>query len=128
MATQQLVISVSPASIQSAVLNSTKVKVVSNVACFYAVGINPVAYSTGNCAQLPANTVRDINVGPGTQTTSNSSAYLLDSSGNKTNVLVWSTGPITGGTGPKIAFLSASGTAGVSVTEIGFVDFNRTTN
>jgi hypothetical protein len=114
MATQQLVISVSPASIQSAVLNSTKVKVVSNVACFYAVGINPVAYSTGNCAQLPANTIRDINVGPG----------QLTYTGN-TNIIG---NVITGGTGPKIAFLSASGTAGVSVTEIGFVDFNRTTN
>jgi hypothetical protein len=107
MATQQLVISVSPTSTQSAVLNSTKVKVVSNVACFYAVGSNPVAYSTGNCAQLPANTVRDINVGPGT--------LIIDA-----NAAV-----ITGGTGPKIAFLSSSGTAGVSVTEIGFVDFTR---
>jgi hypothetical protein len=113
MATQQLVISVSPTSTQSAVLNSTKVKVVSNVACFYAVGINPIAYSTGNCAQLPANTIRDINVGPGQLTYGN-----VVGLGNVT----------TGGTGPKIAFLSSSGTAGVSVTEIGFVDFNRTTN
>jgi hypothetical protein len=113
MATQQLVISVSPTSTQSAVLNSTKVKVVSNVACFYAVGINPVAYSTGNCAQLPANTVRDINVGPGQLTYSGDNIIG--------NVVV-------GGTGPKIAFLSSSGTAGVSVTEIGFVDFSKVTN
>lgn len=113
MATQQLVISVSPASTQSAVLNSTKVKVVSNVACFYAVGNNPVAYSTGNCAQLPANTVRDINVGPGTLTYGN---------------IVGLGNVVTGGTGPKIAFLSTSGTAGVSVTEIGFVDFTKVNN
>jgi hypothetical protein len=110
MATQQLVISVSPASTQSAVLNSTKVKVVSNVACFYAVGANPVAYATGNCALLPANTVRDIIVGPGTLTIDANAAV------------------VTGGAGPKIAFLSSSGTAGVSVTEIGFVDFTKVTN
>ena len=114
MATQQLVISVAGTSVPSAALNSTKVKVVSNVACWYAVGINPVAYSTGNCAQLPANTVRDINVGPGQLT------YTGD-----TNIIGNVT---TGGTGPKIAFLSSSGTAGVSVTEIGFVDFARVTN
>jgi len=114
MATQQLVISVSPASTQSAALNSTKVKVVSNVACFYAVGSNPVAYSTGNCAQLPANTVRDINVGPGTLIYGNAQVP-------NGNVVV-------SGTGPKIAFLSTSGTAGVSVTEIGFVDFTKVTN
>jgi hypothetical protein len=113
MATQQLVISVSPASTQSAALNSTKVKVVSNVAVWYAVGINPVAYSTGNCAQLPANTVRDINVGPAQLTT------------DATNIVG---NVITGTSYPKIAFLSSSGTAGVSVTEIGFVDFTKVTN
>ena len=115
MATQQLVISVSPGSTQSAVLNSTKVKVVSNVACFYAVGINPVAYSTGNCAQLPANIVRDINVGPGQLTYTGTTNII----GNV----------ITGGTGPKITFITAAGTlAVVNITEIGFVDFNRVTN
>ena len=110
MATQQLIISVSPTSTASAVLNSTKVKVVSNVACFYAVGASPVAYGTGNCALLPANTVRDINCGPGT--------LVVDS-----NLAV-----IVSGTGPKIAFLSTSGVAGVSVTEVGYVDFSRVTN
>lgn len=94
----------------SVALNSTKVKVVSNVACYYAVGSSPVAYSTGNCALLPANTIRDINVGPGTQTTNANLAVT------------------TGGTGPKIAFLTQGGTAGITVTEIGYVDFSRVTN
>ena len=113
MATQQLIISVSPGSTQTANLNSTKVKVVSNVSCWYAVGINPIAYSDGNCALLPANTVRDINVGPATLT-SNASNIV----GNV----------ITGTAYPKIAFLSTSGVAGVSVTEVGFVDFTKVTN
>lgn len=108
------VIAQSGTSSQSAVLNSTKVKVISNVACYYAVGINPVAYSTGNCFLLPANTVRDINAGPGQLT------YTGD-----TNIIGNVT---TGGTGPKIAFLTTGGTAGVSVTEIGFVDFTKVTN
>ena len=94
-------------SSQSAALNSTKVKVYSNVACYYAVGANPVAYSTGNCSILPANTIRDINVGPGTLTIDANAAV------------------ITGGTGPKIAFLSQGGTAGLTVTEVGFVDFTK---
>lgn len=110
MATQQLIISVSPASTQSAALNSTKVKVVSNVACYYAVGTNPVAYSTGNCALLPANVIRDINVGPATLTVDANTSTVISS------------------INPKIAFLSSSGTAGVNVTEIGFVDFTKVTN
>lgn len=125
------VIAQSGTSNVTASLNSTKVKVVSNVACYYAVGNNtPVAYTTGNCFLLPANTIRDIILGPGTQTTSNSSAYLKDSSGNPTGTLVWSTGPISGGSGPKIAFIPATAgvTAGISITEIGFVDFTRVTN
>lgn len=113
MATQQ-VITAAGSSIQSAVLTSTKVKVVSNVACYYAVGINPVAYSTGNCALLPANTVRDINVGPGQLTYTGNTNII----GNVT----------TGGTGPKIALLSSSGTAYVSVTEVGYVNFAREYN
>ena len=113
MATQQLIISVSPGSTQTANLNSTKVKVVSNVSCWYAVGINPVAYATGNCALLPANTVRDINVGPATLTS------------NTTNIIG---SVITGTAYPKIAFQSTSGVAGVSVTEVGFVDFTTVTN
>ena len=128
MATYQLTANSSQTALSPA-LNSTKVKVVSNAACYYAVGTTPVAYNTGNCVLIPANTIRDIIVGPGTQTTSNSSAYLLDSSGNPTSTLVWSTGPVTGGTGPKITFITAAGTlAVVSITEIGFVDFNRVTN
>jgi len=110
MATQQLVISVSPTSTQSAALNSTKVKVVSNVACFYAVGTNPVAYATGNCALLPANTVRDIIVGDGTYTSTWTQLGNI----------------VTSVTNPKIAFISTSGVAGVSVTEVGSVDFSRT--
>ena len=110
MATQQLVISVSPTSTQSAALNSTKVKVVSNVACFYAVGTNPVAYATGNCALLPANAIRDIIVGDGTYTSTWTQLGNI----------------VTSVTNPKIAFLSSSGVAGVSVTEIGTVDFSRT--
>lgn len=100
----------------SVVLTSTKVKVVSNTACYYAVGISPVAYSTGNCALLPANTIRDINVGPGQLTYTGTTNII----GNVT----------TGGTGPKIAFIPAagSGTTNISVTEIGFVDFTRVTN
>ena len=99
-------------SAQSAELTSTKVKVVSNVAVYYATGIDPAAYS-GNCAYLPANTIRDINVGPGQLT--------YDDTTNVGNVTV-------GGVGPKIAFTSAGGTAGVTVTEIGFVDFTKVTN
>lgn len=101
-------------STQSSVLNSTKVKVVSNVAVYYAVGIDPVAFTSGNCALLPANTIRDINVGPG----------QLNYTGD-TNIVGNVT---TGGTGPKIAFISTGGPAGVTVTEIGFVDFTRVTN
>ena len=107
MATQQLIISVAGGSTQSANLNSTKVKVVSNVSCFYAVGTNPVAYSTGNCALLPANVVRDINVGPANLTIDGNTSTVISS------------------VNPKVAFLSTSGTAGVSVTEIGFVDFTK---
>ena len=111
MATQQLIISVSPGSTQSANLNSTKVKVVSNVSCFYSVGVNPVAYATGNCALLPANTVRDIIVGDGAYTSS------WTALGNV----------VTSVTNPRITFITTAGTlAVVSITEIGTVDFSRT--
>jgi len=89
-------------------LNSTKVKVVSNVAVYYATGANPVAYNSGNCALLPANTIRDINCGPGVQTTANAA--------------------VISGVGPKIAFLASTGTAGVTVTEIGYVNFFNVSN
>lgn len=94
----------------SAALNSTKVKVFSNVACYYAVGSAPVAYNSGNCFVLPANTIRDINVGPGTLTTNANLAVTIT------------------GVGPKIAFLTTGGTALVEVTEVGFVDFTKVTN
>lgn len=97
----------------TASLNSTKVKVLSNVACYYAVGANPVAYSSGNCAMIPANVIRDINCGPGTLITAN-----IGGLGNTT----------VSGTGPKIAFLTSGGTALVEITEVGFVDFTRVTN
>jgi hypothetical protein len=42
-------------------ITSTKVKVVSNVAVHYAVGVSPIAYR-GNCDVIPANTVRYINM------------------------------------------------------------------
>lgn len=97
----------------SASLNSTKVKVLSNVAVYYAVGSAPVAYNTGNCAMIPANTLRDINCGPGT--------LVYDATTNVGNVVV-------GGSGPKIAFLTTGGTALIELTEVGFVDFTKVTN
>jgi hypothetical protein len=90
----------------SPILNSTKVKVVANVAVYYAVGSSPVAYTSGNCSMIPANTIRDINCGPGTLTTNN--AVVIT------------------GVGPQVAFISVNGMpASVSVTEIGFVDFTK---
>jgi len=92
----------------SPILNSTKVKVEANVAVYYAVGSNPVAYSSGNCSIIPANTIRDINCGPGN--------LVVGAYGNVINP----------GFGPQIAFVSATGApAAVSVTEIGFVDFTK---
>ena len=124
MATYQITANSSQTALSPA-LNSTKVKVVSNAACYYAVGANPVAYTTGNCVLLPANTIRDIIVGNGTLNYSNSSQLSDD----VPPVLIWSQGPVTGGTGPKITFITAAGTqAVVNVTEIGFVDFNKVTN
>jgi hypothetical protein len=114
MATYQFTAN-STGSTPSVALTSTKVKVVSNAACYFAVGISPVAYNTGNCQLIPPNTVRDIIVGPGQLT------YTGD-----TNIIGNVT---TGGTGPKIAFITAAGTlAVVNVTEIGFVDFTKVTN
>lgn len=93
-------------------LTSTKVKVTSNVAVNYAVGSAPVAYTTGNCAILPANLIRDINCGPGVLTANLDLAVAVS------------------GIGPKIAFIPVpgGGTAQISVTEIGFVDFSKVTN
>jgi hypothetical protein len=92
----------------TASLNSTKVKVISNVACYYAVGnASPVAYTTGNCALIPANVFRDIIVGPANLVVDGNTSTLISS------------------IGPKIAFISAGGTAGVTITEIGSVDFTK---
>jgi hypothetical protein len=94
----------------TASLNSTKVKVISNVACYYAVGNNsPVAYTTGNCAQIPANVFRDIIVGPANLVIDGNTSTLISS------------------VGPKIAFIPVpgTGTALVTITEIGSVDFTK---
>ena len=90
-------------------LNSTKVKVLANVAVYYATGASPAVFTSGNCAAIPANTVRDINVGPGTQVTANAA--------------------VVSGVGPKIAFVPVGGGAAlIEVTEIGYVNFYNTTN
>jgi hypothetical protein len=60
MATAQ-VLTVSGSSTQSAAVQTTKVKVTSNVSVHYAVGANPTAY-TGNCMVVPAGATRDINM------------------------------------------------------------------
>ena len=109
MATQ-LLISVAGASTASAALVSTRVKVVSNVACYYAIGTAPVAYTTGNCQLLPANTVRDIIVGEGSYTST------WTQLGNV----------VTSTSSPKIAFITSTATtAGITVTDVGTVDFSR---
>ena len=98
----------------SPALASTKVKVVANVACYYAVGSSPVAYTSGNCSMIPANVVRDINVGPGALT-----VQQVQGMGNT----------VVSGTGPQIAFISVTGMPTVvSVTEIGSIDFTRVSN
>ena len=112
MATYQLIANSSQTALSPA-LNSTKVKVLSNVAVYYAVSSTstPVAYTTGNCSLIPANTIRDINCGPGN---------LVIDANTKT---------VISGVGPQIAFISATGApAGVNVTEIGWVDFTKVTN
>ena len=91
------VIAANGTSQQTAALTSTKVKIAATVAVYYAVGANPTAYSS-NCAIIPANTVRDINIGNGN---------------------------VAAGTGNKIAFLQVSTGGNVSVTEIGTVDFTK---
>jgi len=99
MASANILVSTSSAS--SSALNSTKVKVVATTAVYYAVGENPIAYSSGNCAMIPANVIRDVIVGPGN---------------------------IIAKTGPKIAFVAASGTGTVNITEIGSVNFTKVSN
>ena len=99
MASANILVSTSSAS--SSAMNSTKVKVISTTAVYYAVGESPVAYSSGNCAMLPANVIRDVILGPGN---------------------------IIAKTGPKIAFVAVSGTGTVNITEIGSVNFNNIPN
>jgi hypothetical protein len=104
------IIAASGTSNVTASLGSTKVKVISNVACYYAVGNNsPVAYTTGNCAQIPANVFRDIIVGPAN--------LVVDSN----------TSTVISSIGPKIAFIPAPGVGAalVTITEIGSVDFTK---
>ena len=110
MATYQLTANSSQTALSPA-LNSTKVKVVSNAACYYAVGPSPVAYTTGNCVLLPANTIRDIIVGEGSYTST------WTQIGNV----------VTSTSSPKIAFITSTATtAGITVTDVGSVDFSRT--
>jgi hypothetical protein len=109
MATYQLTANSSQTALSPA-LNSTRVKVVSNAACYFAVGTSPVAYTTGNCVLLPANTIRDIIVGTGSYTSTRTQV------GNV----------VTSVTNPRITFITTAGTlAVVNITEIGSVDFSR---
>jgi hypothetical protein len=109
MATYQLTANSSQTALSPA-LNSTRVKVVSNAACYFAVGTSPVAYTTGNCVLLPANTIRDIIVGDGSYTSQWTQV------GNV----------VTSVTNPRITFITTAGTlAVVNITEIGSVDFSR---
>ena len=110
MATYQFTAN-STGSTPSVALTSTKVKVVSNAACYFAVGTSPIAYTTGNCVLLPANTIRDIIVGEGSYTSQWTQV------GNV----------VTSVTNPRITFITTAGTlAVVNITEIGTVDFSRT--
>ena len=110
MATYQLTANSSQTALSPA-LNSTRVKVVSNAACYFAVGTSPVAYTTGNCVLLPANTIRDIIVGEGSYTST------WTELGNV----------VTSTSSPKIAFITSTATtAGITVIDVGTVDFSRT--
>jgi hypothetical protein len=109
MATYQLIANSSQTALSPA-LNSTKVKVISNLACFYAVGntTSIVAYTTGNCAQVPANVFRDIIVGPANLVVDNSTSTVISS------------------INPRITFITTAGApALVTITEIGSVDFTK---
>ena len=109
MATYQLIANSSQTALSPA-LNSTKVKVISNAACYYAVGnaTSIVAYTTGNCAMIPANVFRDIIVGPANLTVDSNTSTVISS------------------INPRITFITTAGTlAVVNVTEIGSVDFTK---
>ena len=89
-------------------LNSTKVKVTANVAVYVAVGnVASTRATTSNCQIIPANIITTINCGPGNLTLANSI-------------------PVGTSSGPFISFLAVSGAtpAAISVTEIGYVNFN----
>jgi hypothetical protein len=89
------------------ILSSTKVKVTSNVAVYVAVGNASARATTSNCQIIPANITTTVNCGPG-------------------NLVVANTVPVGTNVGPFISFLAVSGTtpAAISVTEIGYVNFN----
>jgi hypothetical protein len=62
MSYTQVLISTGPGnSVQSTVINSTKVRVTANVPTHYAVGVNPICYQ-GNCELIPANSIKYINM------------------------------------------------------------------
>ena len=61
MATPQVIIATTGSSVQSSAVASTKVRVTSNAAAHFAVGVNPTAYS-GNCEIIAANQTRYINM------------------------------------------------------------------
>ena len=66
-------ISVTGAAQQTAVINSTKAKIATQVSVFYAVGANPTAIpGAANTALMPAGLLRDIN---------------MDGSGNKISLI-----------------------------------------
>ena len=90
------------------VLSSTKVKVTSNVAVYAAVGNASARATTSNCQIIPANITTTVNCGPG-------------------NLIVANAVPVGTSSGPFISFLAVSGTAAISVTEIGYVNFNNVT-
>ena len=84
-------LALSTTSIQSSSISSTKVRVTTNSnAAFYAVGINPTAYSTGNCEMLPANSVRYVNM----QGLGNKIAFVLPPTGTSGNISITTIGAV----------------------------------
>ena len=63
-------------SIQSAVIPSTRARVLANITLHYSVGVKPTAY-TGNCELIPAGVVRYINM----EGTNNKLAFIASSTG-----------------------------------------------
>ena len=89
-------------------VNSTKLKVAANVHIYVNYGPNASCRASNvACAIIPPNTITTVDLGPG-------NLYVV--AGNGT--------PISMG-GPYVSFLSTSGMAQVSFTEIGLVNFNN---